>query len=449
MAIVVVVPGPTRRLDVSDNSLVFVTPAVMWATAAVVNISGNYLGVVDANFPAIPPLPLPDGRQLPGVVDVSDNWFGPFSEDVLAAVAAVQQQGWVFNLSANCYLSVEGAESMRPFRIGLRVCGGQGLTCIVTPQRNCLVRQFAPNVPRAVSVVPGVAAATVRWLPPAKSTPMTSSYVVHASSINATASIRESASESVPYIQLDAALSGLTPGVAYAVTVSASNGVSNTTAVAVVVTPCHAPFTTPPEPPSAVATAPAIRSVVVSWTPAPVSVCWNGTVASYNVTAACVDGNGTTLFTTSLLVPGDSAGVVTGVRRLRGCQYRVDICGRNGAGWGAAVTVTSAAPLDVPGPPTAVAAVADNNRTVLVRWQRPVDDGGAVVLAYTVVATPVTGAGVAVVVAVNATGGGGDVNAVAVTGLVAGQPYGVNVSARNIAGTGPDAAAGNVAMLSS
>ena len=430
-----------RLLDVSRNGLSNVSGSVLWATASVVNASDNFLGVVGGEVPAL--LPLADRRARSVVVDVADNWFGSGSagDDALAALAPTQRPGWVFNLSANCYTGTG-------FAVGLGVCSGQGLTCVVQQQRGCIQRVHAPNAPVAVTAQAGVGSTAVRWLPPRKSYPMPASYTVTADAGSAdvgaittgvgVVGVRPMLQRyvTVPYTTTEAVVTGLTPGVEYAVSVVADNGVTTAVSASVTVTPCAASGTTPPLPPVSAVAVSGVRNISVSWVPAALSPCWNGSVQLWNVSAACATSNGTVVWGTSLLLGGAvTTARASGVPRLASCDYSVGVSGRNGAGWSATTMVPADAPIDVPGAPEAVVAVASNNRSVLVQWRPPDDDGGAAVVGYTVVVVPIDDGAPNVTVSTAQP-------FAAVGGLIAGTSYAVAVAARNVAGMGAAAVSG-------
>ena len=429
-----------RLLDLSNNSLDSIGADVLWTTSVVVNVSLNYLGRASPAPIDVPPVPSRSGARLASVVDLAFNSFGGSAvpSDVLSSLAAGQLPGWVFNMSGNCYYP-----GGTVFAVGLGMCGGQGLTCMVQQQRDCFSVPGTPNSPRDVTVSPDVQSAVVSWKPPAKSYPMPSNYTLSAVAVDHKDDAQLPVTMTVSSLTTEVTMTGLVPGAAYSVVVEASTGIGPGTAssASVLVTPCAAPSTTPPQPPTDIVSTVGIRNVTLAWTPAVLSRCWNGTVDAWNVTTKCVTANGTTGFTKWLMVgAGNTSTVIPGLPRLLVCNYSVSIAGGNGAGWSDAAIAAVGMPVDVPSTPKAVAAVPSNNRSVLVQWQRPVDDGGSPVLSYTVSAIPVNAGLPSVNVSVNA--GSDVVQAVPVDGLVAAQAYVVSVQAWNIAGSSAAAVAG-------
>ena len=290
----------------------------------------------------------------------------------------------------------------------------------------------------------------------------------------------------VPYTVMSTTITDLLPGVEYAVSVSSVNTVGDSPSSATLtVTPCRAQHSQAPLPPAAVTAIAGIRSAIVSWTPARVSPCWNGSVDAWNVTASC--GSWASF---SGVAAGAAASIIlSGLPRQTSCAYTVVVFSHNSGGWSARgnAAAASVSPIDIPGAPTGVTA-ASGNQSAIVQWSmagvdngacrslrncnifgmprsvclcacvrfchsaslpvcRSLSDsiachvnavvaGGAVIIGFIVVAIPVDGGAV-----VNVTTAG-DVFAVVVRGLVPEAAYWVNVSAVNVVGTGPYGASG-------
>ena len=436
---------PCRLLNVSSNCFDNISASVLWATAGVVDGSWNYLGIAGEDVPGVPNRAAISDRPLAAFVDVAFNWYGTaWSADVLAGIAAVQVPGWVFNLTGNCYVGGDFE-----FAIGLHLCTGLGLTCVVggvgsgSQQRLCggslRLRSSPPNPPLAVVASADADSVLVSWSPPVKSYPMPTTYTVYAEAVGG----QGGRSTTVDFTTPTTAVVGLTALVEYTVTVEADNGVARRNSTSVTVVPCAAWYTTPPLPPSTVVVTPGVRQLGVSWTPAAQTRCWNGSVDLWNVTVVCAAANGTVLTVSSTTAGGSAvATVVSHVPRASSCNYTVRVNGRNGAGWSQHTASSAVLPIDVPGPPTGVVAIAGDNRTVLVQWQGPGDDGGSEVLGFLVSAAPVDDGLPNVTVRTQAA-----VTAADVGGLIAQQPYRVSVYAWTVAGMGPPAVAGTCSRM--
>ncbi|MEI6624374.1 MAG: fibronectin type III domain-containing protein, partial [Actinomycetes bacterium] len=184
--------------------------------------------------------------------------------------------------------------------------------------------------------------------------------------------------------------------------------------------PAGTAATTPrtiPSVPLDVMAVPDNHQVTVSWQ-APLT---NGgaAISGYTVTttpasAGCTTGGALTC-------------TVTGLTNGTPYQFTVTATNVAGASSASAPPVTST-PRTVPGAPTALAAVPGNEEVELT-WTAPADNGGAIILGYTVTASP----------------GGAQCQTngprtCIVSGLTNGQLYSFTVTAMNVAGTGAPSA---------
>ena len=214
-------------------------------------------------------------------------------------------------------------------------------------------------------------------------------------------------------------VTGLTNGVAYTFTVTATNGLG--TGPASAASAPATPSTIPGAPTGVFATANGNAQSTVLWT-APAS---NGgaPITSYKVTSSggqtCTTPNGTTTTCN-----------VTGL--TNGTSYTFTVTATNGSGVGPASAASSPIiPAGAPGAPTAVAATSNADSQSVVTWSAPASNGGSAITFYTV-----TSSGGQTCNTPN-----GTTRTCTVLGLTNGTPYTFTVTATNAAGTGPSSTA--------
>nr|WP_275889569.1 fibronectin type III domain-containing protein [Nakamurella flavida] len=279
------------------------------------------------------------------------------------------------------------------------------------------VRAGVPGAPTAVRATAGKGQATVSWKAPGNGGSVISGYTVRTATADG-AEVGQGCT--VAGGARRCVVTGLTPGMSYVFTVTATNAVGEGPASAPS-TPVQVRGTFTVTTAPAISGSPAVGSELSAtdgvWSPAPTSVThqWlrdgrripGATAARYTVTPA---DQATTL---SVRVTASAAGVTT----------------RSADSAGVAV------PATVAGAPTAVTATA-GNRQATVRWTAPAADGGSTVTRYTVTTTsadgPVDGVGCTV-----ATGR----TSCVVGGLTPGATYTFVVAATNAVGQGPASAA--------
>lgn len=261
-----------------------------------------------------------------------------------------------------------------------------------------------PGPPVGVSALAGPGRAAVSWSPPGSTggVPLTAYTVVASPGGQACTSSGSTSCE----------VTGLTNGVAYTFTATATNviGTGAVSAASAAVVPLSVPGT-----PTAVTAVAAAGSATVSWL-APADS--GGTpITGYTVVAS----------------PGAAACTTTGLTCVvggltNGTRYTFLVTTANVVGSSSAATSAAVVPATVPGAPAAPTAVRGDSR-LQVSWRSPADTGGSAITTYTAVATP---------------GGAQCATAAqtcAITGLVNGRSYTVTVTATSAAGTGAPSAA--------
>jgi hypothetical protein len=246
-----------------------------------------------------------------------------------------------------------------------------------------------PTAPRKVSATASNAQAVVTWIAPVTDggSPI-STYTITASPSGATASWFTG--------PLTATVTGLTNGIPYTFTVTASNfpGKSRASSASSAVIP-----KTLPGAPTNVSATWGDAQAVVTWTP-PAS---NGgsAITAYTITTS--PGSATASWSSGALTA-----TVTGL--TNGTAYSFTVTATTALTTGpvslASSTVTPAIPLSAPtnvsattgnaqavvtwtppGAPTNVSAIAGNTQAI-VTWSAPASDGGAAITGYSVIASP-------------------------------------------------------------
>ena len=263
-----------------------------------------------------------------------------------------------------------------------------------------------PGAPTGVAGVAGNRQVTVSWTAPVSDgdSPITG-YTVTASPGGATC---------VTAGALSCVVAGLTNGIAYTFTVTATNaiGTGPASSPSAPVTPAEVPLA--PGAPTGVSGVAGNGQVTVSWT-APVAD-GGSPITGYAVVAS---PGGATCATTGAL-----SCVVTGL--TNGTAYTFTVTASNAVGTGPASTPSApVTPAAVPGAPTSVAGVPGNGQ-VTVSWTAPATTGGLPVTYAVAIASP-TSQVKCVTAALSCV----------VTGLTNGTAYTFIVTASNSVGPGP------------
>jgi fibro-slime domain-containing protein/RHS repeat-associated protein len=266
-----------------------------------------------------------------------------------------------------------------------------------------------PGAPQAVAAVAGNGIATVTWTAPAADggSPVTG-YIVQP--------LPDGAPVAVGAATTTATLSGLDNGTSYAFLVRATNavGLGPDSAPSAAVLPSSAP-----EAPSVVVASAGEREATVYWT-APPS---NGGSALSGYRIVAVPGG------LPVTVPGNRTFVrVSGLDNA--ASYTFSVTAANAQGDGPASAPSSGViPYGPPASPGTIEATR-GNATAQVSWKAPTSENGRPISGYTVTAEP--GGLTAAVPA-------GETSRV-VTGLANGTAYTFQVTATNLAGSGPASA---------
>lgn len=317
------------------------------------------------------------------------------------AVATVSASGVVTAVAAGYALVTASAGSgLQSFRVA-------------TPVRVTAASPSAPNPPTGVSVAAGASGAlVVLWtVPTFDGGSALTGFTATAQPGGATCQGLSSATTCT--------ITGLTNGVAYTVSVTASNAVGASAEV----TPAGNAAATPrtvPGTPTAVAAARGNAAAVVSWT-APASNGGAG-ITAYTVTAS---PGGRTCGTLSA-APTAAALSCTVTGLSNGAAYTFTVVAGNDAGNGAASAASAAVtPLAPPNAPASVSAQSLNSG-IQVSWTAPSFDGGSAITAYTATAQP-GGASCST---------GAAARSCTISGLTNGVAYTVSVAAASTVGTG-------------
>lgn len=278
-----------------------------------------------------------------------------------------------------------------------------------SPASNSVTPATVPNAPTIISVFAGNQTATVNFNAPAVNggSPVTS-YTVTSNPAGGTISGPAS----------PLTVTGLTNGVAYTFTVTATNAVG--TGAASTPTSSVTPATVP-NAPTVGAVVAGNASVSVSFTPP----AFNGgrPISAYTVTSN--PGNLTGVGTTSPIIV---AGLING----QAYTFSVTATNSIGVSLPSSASASATPQATLPGAPTiGTAAVVGQTQVANVAFTPPASNGGSAITRYDVTSTPggLTNFGAA--------------SPIAVSGLVYGVAYTFTVTATNIAGTGVASAASN------
>jgi len=385
----------------------------------------NASGASAASAPSAPALPAAPPGAPTGVVATSDantqsvvSWTAPATDGgaAVSGYTVTSSPGGLTCTTASTSCTMTGLTNGTAYTFTVTATNGAGAGNASAPS--------APAIPATVPDSPTGATATatssptsaaVRWAAPGSDggSAVTGYTVSSSPAVAAPADC----STSLTGASTGCTFTGLTPGVAYTFTVTATNGVGTGPASATT-----APLTTgtaaAPTGVTAVATA-SSTSVALSWSPN--AADGGSAVTGYTVSsspavaapAAC-----------STSLTGASTGCTfTGL--TRGTAYTFTVSAVNAVGTGLPSAATGAIAAGTPGAPTGVTGTSGGGTSSVVSWASPAADGGSPVTGYTVTADP---------------GGPGctaTTTSCAVSGLTPGTAYRFTVTAANATGTGP------------
>lgn len=268
---------------------------------------------------------------------------------------------------------------------------------------------FAPSAPVGISARAGVRAATLQWRPADDGGQVPTSYAVTVSPGGATTTVSGTTTS--------VTLPGLTPGVGYTFTVTATNpaGTSTRSQASIAVVPGQLP-STPPGPLSVTAGS---GAVTVAWKPA------SGAPTSYRISrcspAPCTPP-------TSAVATVAATATSFGDRGLaNGTSYVYTVASANVWGSSGRTPLATATPVGPPPAPTGLTSKASDTRVTL-GWTPPATTGGASITRYVVTQDGRT------VSTLPSTA-----RSYLASGLVNGQTHGFGVAAVSSLGTGPAA----------
>ena len=295
-----------------------------------------------------------------GDTSISVTWSPPLTDGGAPvtgyAITASPDQGTctLSGRAASCTGMTNGTTYTIAITAANAAGSGAGATVSASPRTT-------PTAPRNVTATPGNATATVSWVAPSSDGGATiTSYQVTSTPGAQTCTTSGTLSCSV---------AGLTNGLNYSFTVSATNiaGTSASSSPSTQISP-----RTVPSAPTNVSASAGNTSVTLSWS-APAS---NGGAAIIGYTATSTPGSATCSTSGALLC------TVTGL--ANGTSYRFTVTASNVAGnsipSSASVAVTPAGP---PAAPTSVAATAKKH-IITATWRAPSSTGGFKISGYTV-----------------------------------------------------------------
>ena len=378
----------TNAIGTSDpSSSVSGTPAAQVPSAVtdVLVTSGNASASVSWSAPA------DNGSAITGYTVTAD--------DGVDAPSTCSNDG----SSTSC--NVTGLTNGTTYSITVTATNGAGTSSASTSVS--VTPATAPGAPEAVSVLASNGTLAVSWSAPANNGASITGYTATADNGSDTPTTC-----SVTITSCD--LTGLTNGVSYIVTVTATNSAGTS----VRARSDGIPATTP-DGPTNIAAVPSDGTLTVTWS-APAD---NGSaITGYTVTAAHGSDAPQTCTTDGSSTYCEIAGLTNGT------AYVVSVSATNAMGATGSDGSVTGTPAAAPNEPTDVSLLAENN-AVYVSWTSATDNGASIT-SYTI--TLDDGAHTPVVVTLS-----GLATSAYISGLTNGTTYSVVVTATNPQGTGP------------
>jgi hypothetical protein len=314
-----------------------------------------------------------------GSAQVTVSWTAPYNGDspitgytVTATPASGPVQTCTTTSTTTCTVTTlqpGAAYTITVTATNVVGTGGAGSTSASAPAS-------APDAPTGLTATPGATGTgtiTLSWSAPAG----TGGSPITGYSVTATPTGTGSVRSCTTTVALSCALTGLTPGSAYTLAVSATNVAGSGNALATI---ASAPADLPTAPTSITAApgAPGSSEMAVSW--AAPSSDGGSPVTGYTATATPTTGGSAaqTCTTSGATIAGLDPSVA----------YTVTVTATTAAGTGANATTFATAPATtIPDAPSGLTAVpgAPGSGAVTLTWTAPAVDGGSAILSYTVV----------------------------------------------------------------
>jgi putative cell wall-binding protein len=340
-----------------------------------------------------------------GNTQASVSWTAPAFDggSAITGYTVTSSPGGLTCTTAATSCTVTGLTNGTAYTFTVTATNDVGTGAASAPS-NSVTPATVPGATANVVAVRGNASAIVFWTPPVDvgGSPITSYTVSGSPDGTCTTSLSF------------CVVTGLTNGVGYTFTVSATNAAG--TGPASEPSSQVTPATVPGAPTDVVATR-GNTQATISWT-APAD---NGGAAIFLYTVSASGGLTCMTAATYCTVPG----------LTNGAAYTFTVTATNVVGTGApSAASNSVTPATVPGAPTSVTA-ARGNASADVSWTAPASDGGSAITGYTVTSNP---GGLTCTTATTSC---------TVPGLTNGTAYTFTVTATNEVGTGPASAASN------
>ena len=354
----------------------------------------------------------------PGDGSANVGWTAPSSDggDQIIAYTATASPGgssctWLVSPGGALDCVISGLTNGVTYTVTVAAFNGKGSSPPSSPSAP-VTPSAAPVPPSGIVAAPGDGSVQVSWEAP---------YSEGGSAITSYTATASPGGKTCTWTTgpLECTVTGLTNGVTYTFTVTATNaqGTSLPSAVSWPVIPG-----TVPGAPTEVAAVPGDGSALVEWLE-PIAE-GAGPITGYTATAS--PGGNTCTWTS-----GDDSCTITGL--TNGVSYTFTVTATNAQGTGASSAPSPpVVPATVPGAPTGVVATPGDG-SALVGWTSPASEGGSLISAYTVTASP----------GGNTCSWGQDspnLLTCTITGLTNGVSYTFTVTATNAQGTGASSA---------
>lgn len=315
------------------------------------------------------------------------------------------------------------------FQVSATNIAGEGSQS--TPS-NIITPNSVPDAPTGVTASPSNSDALVSWTAPfSEGSPITS-YTVYI--YNATTSALVGSVTGISPTATSALITGLTNGVSYDFTVSATN--ADGEGPQSLPSSASTPSSVSGVPTGVTATA-GNAQATISWTP-PTD---NGgiPITSYNI---YVYNATTSAFVAEVTGVTSNPATITGL--TNGVSYNFDVTAVNADGESApSAPSNTVTPSTVPGAPTAVTSSEGSSSNINVSWTAPASNGGSALTSYNIYVYNATNT----TLVEEITGLSAASTTASITGLTIGTSYDFTVSAVNANGEGVQSAPSNATTL--